>query len=119
PASSPAFAQDSSPSATVPTGDMPPPEPTPAVSGKQVYTPADFARFAPRSALDMLGQVPGFSIRGDDQQRGLGEASGNVLVNGQRLTSKSDSIFDQLARIGASRVDKIEIVDGATLGIPG
>lgn len=119
-ASAPAFAQDSStPPPPVPTGDMPPPEPTPTAAGKQVYTPADFARFAPRSALDMLNQVPGFSIRADDQQRGLGEASGNVLVNGQRLTSKSDSIFDQLARIAASRVDKIEIVDGATLGIPG
>jgi hypothetical protein len=101
------------------TGDMPPPEPVATANGKQVYTPADFARFAPRSALDMLNQVPGFSIRADDQQRGLGEASGNVLVNGQRLTSKSDSVFDQLARIAASRVDKIEIVDGATLGIPG
>jgi hypothetical protein len=110
-ATAPALAQE--------TGDMPPPEPTPTVTGKQVYTPADFARFAPRNALDMLNQTPGFSIRGEGQQRGLGEASGNVLVNGQRLTSKSDSIFDQLARIAANRVERIEIVDGATLGIPG
>jgi hypothetical protein len=122
-ASAPAFAQDSAtPPPAVPTGDMPPPQPTeepPGQPGHDTYTPADFARFAPRSALDMLNQVPGFSIRSDNQQRGLGEATGNVLVNGQRLTSKSDSIFDQLARIAANRVEKIEIVDGASLGIPG
>ncbi|HEY0326448.1 MAG TPA: hypothetical protein VGC46_10825, partial [Allosphingosinicella sp.] len=28
----------------------------------RTYTPQDFARFAPRTALDMLRQVPGFVI---------------------------------------------------------
>ena len=35
-----------------------------------------------------------------------------------RHTSKSDSLFDVLQRITAARVVRIEIVDGATLGIP-
>ncbi len=83
------------------------------------FVPADFARFAPRNALDMLGQVPGFTIRGADQQRGLGQASGNVLIDGARVSSKSDGLFDRLRRITTDRVERIELVDGATLGIPG
>ena len=83
------------------------------------FVPADFARFAPRNALDMLGQVPGFAIRGDDQQRGLGQATGNVLINGARVSSKSDGLYDRLRRITTDRVERIELVDGATLGIPG
>ena len=30
------------------------------VAAKRVYTAADFARFAPKTAYDMLVQVPGF-----------------------------------------------------------
>jgi hypothetical protein len=111
----PAAAQD------VPTGDAPPPEaPAPAtIAGRQTYTPADFVRFSPKTALDMLRQVPGFSIRSDDQGRGLGEASTNVLVNGERVVLKSEDIGDRLQRISADKVVRIEVVDGATLGIPG
>src|SRR6476619_6813709 len=72
------------------TGDAPPPAASEATTagddaGKQVYTPADFARFAPKTAYDMLVQVPSFSIRGADTERGLGQASENVLINGQRI----------------------------------
>ena len=45
--------------------------------------------------------------------------SGNVLFNGARPSSKSDDIFAQLSRIPAGNVARIEIVDGATLEIPG
>src|SRR5690606_14799056 len=87
--------------------------------GGESYAPADFARFAPKNALDMLGQVPGFTIVTADQGRGLGQANSNVLVNGERLATKSDDLFSQLSRITADRVERIEIIDGATLGIPG
>lgn len=99
------------------------------VSQGQVYDPAYFERFSPRTALDMLEQVPGFQIAGDDGRRGggnnstatrgLGQADQNVLVNGERLASKSDSVRDQLKRIPASKVLRIEIVDGTTLDVPG
>lgn len=88
-------------------------------AGRTVFTPADFTRFAPRNALDMLRVVPGFSIREAEQARGLGQASGNVLVNGQRLSSKSDDIYTQLSRIPVATVDRIELVDAATLKVPG
>ena len=86
---------------------------------RDVYEPAFFERFAPRNALDMLEEVPGFEIRGGDGGRGLGQSSENVLVNGERLTSKSEGARAQLARIPADTVVRIEIVDGTTLDIPG
>src|SRR5206468_8468709 len=96
------------------------PTPGPAVATeKRIYTPADFARFAPKTAYDMLAQVPSFSIRSADQERGLGQASENVLINGQRIAAKSGGAIDQLKRASASAVERIEIVQAASLGIPG
>ncbi len=91
---------------------------SPARAG-QVYEAEFFARFSPRTALEMLVQVPGFAIRDDGGQRGLGQATANVLVNGQRLTSKSEDTFTQLGRIAAKNVLRIELVDAATLAVPG
>ena len=112
----PAFAQ-----ATVPPTDSavaPPPVST-EVGAKRVYTLADFARFAPKTAYDLLIQVPGFSIRGADQERGLGQASENVLINGKRIANKTGGAIDQLQRVSVSNVERIEIVDAASLGIAG
>jgi hypothetical protein len=92
----------------------------PAVGeGKKVYTAADFARFAPKTAYDMLVQVPGFTIRGADQERGLGQASENVLINGQRIANKSGGAIDELKRTPTGNVARIEIVEAASLGIAG
>ncbi|MBY0421655.1 MAG: TonB-dependent receptor plug domain-containing protein, partial [Parvularculaceae bacterium] len=92
----------------------------PAQAGAaKTYTQEDFKQFAPRTALDMLRQVPGFVIREEDSQRGLGEATGNVLINGKRPSGKSDDVVTQLSRIPAKNVVRIEIVDASTLGVPG
>lgn len=95
-----------------------PPIAAPAGS-KQIYTPADFARFAPKTAYDMLVQVPGFTMRSAVQERGLGQASENVLLNGQRIANKSGGAIDELQRISIGNVNRIEIVDAASLGIAG
>lgn len=110
----PAAAQ---PSPTDPAA--PAPGPTAPVDGRRVYTPADFARFAPKTAYDMLRQVPGFTIRVAAVERGLGQASENVLINGQRSTNKSGGAVDELRRIPAADVERIEIVEAASLGIAG
>lgn len=105
-----AAAQEAAPSA-----EAPPPRPE---SGRR-YTAADFARYAPRTALEMLRQVPGFVVREAIEERGLGQATGNVLLNGQRISGKSNDVLAELGRIPAGNVSAIEIVDGATLDIPG
>jgi hypothetical protein len=96
-----------------------PPPVASSVGDKRVYTPQDFARFAPKSAFDMLAQVPGFTIRGAVQERGLGQASENVLLNGQRIANKTGGAIDELQRTSIANVDRIEIVDAASLGISG
>ncbi|MEO0981958.1 MAG: TonB-dependent receptor [Pseudomonadota bacterium] len=92
---------------------------TEAASDAQVFTPDDFTRFAPNTALDMVREIPGFSIEREDDDRGFGQASGNVLINGRRISGKSNDAVDVLGRIPASRVVRIELVDGATVDIPG
>ncbi|MBX7533095.1 hypothetical protein K3165_09200 [Qipengyuania sp. 1XM1-15A] len=93
----------------------------PVTEGARVFEPSYFEQFAPRNALEMVDRLPGFSISGgnDQGQRGLGQANQNVIVNGERFSSKSDSIRDQLARIPAGDVIRIELVDGNSLDIPG
>ena len=88
-------------------------------SGKQIYEAAAFARFAPQTALDMVRQIPGFVITESSGDRGLGEATQNVLINGQRISGKSNDAETVLGRTPAQSVVRIEIVDGATLNIPG
>jgi len=89
-------------------------------AAKRVYTPDYFARFAPKTAYDMLVQVPSFSIKQvDTTQRGLGQAQENVLINNERIANKSGGAVDQLQRTSAQNVDRIEIVDAASLGIAG
>src|SRR5687768_1675035 len=111
---SPLFAQNEPPPEAPPappptTGDAPPPvatEPS-SVQGARSYTPADFARFAPRTALDMLNQVPGFVIQQADERRGLGQASANILINGERFSGKSNDVITELTRIPAANVVQI------------
>ncbi len=95
-------------------------QPQRVASQAQVYEPAYFARFAPKTAADMVTNIPGFSISGDDEQeRGFGQAKQNVLINGRRVSGKSNDAQTALGRITAESVVRIEIVDGATLNIPG
>jgi hypothetical protein len=114
-ATNPALAQEG--------GDAPPVATVPAtVEGARSYTPVDFVRFAPKTALDMLRQVPGFTIQQpdpNDLRRGLGQAQTNVLINGRRFSGKSNDVVTEVGRIAASNVVRIDIVDGATLDVPG
>ncbi|MBW3671010.1 MAG: Plug domain-containing protein, partial [Acidobacteria bacterium] len=93
--------------------------PISSAEDSRVYEASYFQQFAPRTALDMLARVPGFNARQEDQGRGFGQATGNVLINGQRISGKSNDVITELSRIPAQNVERIEIVDGATLDIPG
>ncbi|WP_298019523.1 TonB-dependent siderophore receptor [uncultured Parasphingopyxis sp.] len=101
------------------TGDAPPPVATPVPGGGRDFTPADFARFSPTTALDMVQQVPGFQIQEAEDRRGLGQGGANVLINGERVSGKSNDAVTALRRISASNVTRIELRDAATLDIPG
>ncbi|MFN7180260.1 TonB-dependent receptor plug domain-containing protein [Hyphomonas sp.] len=96
-------------------------EATPAsAADRNVFQPADFSQYAPVTALDMVRRVPGFAILSDDSgQRGFGQARGNVLINGQRVSAKSNGAEAALGRIAAARVVRIEVLEGSQLEIPG
>ena len=90
-----------------------------AIRTRRTFTPEDFARFAPRSALDMARQVPGFSIQEGDGARGLGQADTNVIINSRRISGKSNGPVAALGRIPTEEVIRLELVDGASLDIGG
>ncbi|MEM6817715.1 MAG: TonB-dependent receptor plug domain-containing protein [Pseudomonadota bacterium] len=88
-------------------------------SVREVFEPQSFARFAPRTALDMARQVPGFPIEEGDSERGFGQADTNILVNGRRISGKSNGPVAVLGRIPVDDVLRLEVVDGASLDIGG
>lgn len=115
----PALANAPAPAAAAPETSVAGGSAAAPASGSNSYQPDFFARFAPRTAWDMVVQIPGFSVRENDQNRGIGTATGNILINGVRPTNKSDEFATQLTRIPAESVIRIEVLDGATLDIPG
>jgi len=75
---------------------------------------ADWYRsFAPRTALDMVRQTPGFTLDEGEARRGLSGAVGNVLVDGRRPSAKEQTLEEILQRIPAAQVQSIQILRGA------
>jgi hypothetical protein len=93
-------------------GSMPTQKPSLA-DGKRQFRADFFATYAPVTALDMVQRIPGFSIADDEGRRGFGENAGNVLIDGDRPSTKADGIFTILARIPASEVDYVELTEQA------
>jgi Outer membrane protein beta-barrel family len=85
--------------------------------GVIAYTPADFAAARPNTAFDMINRLPGFTFDGGDQVRGFAGAAGNVLIDGQRPTSKTDQLSDTLQRIPIGQVERIDLIRGGAPGI--
>ncbi len=99
-AAAPALAQDAAAAPDAPTGP-------------KRFTLTDFNQYSPVSALDMVRRIPGFSIANSDGRRGFGDNAGNVLIDGDRPSTKSEDIFALLSRIPASQVDFIELTESA------
>ena len=97
-----------------------PPTPAPASADSSrttSYEAAFFAPSAPQTALDIARLVPGFSLDlGDVEVRGFAQAAGNVVINGQRPSSKSDTLTSVLRNIPARQVVRVEIGPGTLYG---
>lgn len=91
------------------------PQPASESNAVDTFDPPFFARFSPVTAFDMVRQLPGFSIDEGESLRGFGATAGNVLIDGRRPSSK-DSISDELERIPASDVLRIELIGAASAG---
>lgn len=87
-------------------------------SGVISYAPEFFAAAQPANAEEMLLRLPGFNLDlGDDDMRGFEGAAGNVLIDGQRPASKTDSLQEILRRVPASQVARIDLIRGGAPGI--
>lgn len=90
---------------------------TSADGGASSYPPAFFAEFKPQHAFDMVQRLPGFSFNGGADVRGFGGAAGNVLIDGERPSSKAVSLDAVLQRIPVAQVDRIDLIRGGAPGI--
>jgi hypothetical protein len=81
--------------------------------GRQVFEAGYFGAYNPVTAFDMVSRVPGFEIDDGESRRGFGATAGNVLVNGERPSSKT-TISDQLKRIPAGSVIRVELISGSS-----
>jgi outer membrane receptor protein involved in Fe transport len=85
--------------------------------GVMVYGPEFFADARPANAMEMVERLPGFAFDGGDDVRGFEGAAGNVLIDGQRPTSKTDDLEESLRRVPASRVARVELIRGGAPGV--
>jgi hypothetical protein len=92
--------------------------------GKTIYDAAYFAQYAPRTAYDIVQHVPGFqldlgstqSATGSVDVRGFAGTAGNVVLNGSRPSTKSETLDTTLQRIPAQRVVRVEVSGGDLYG---
>src|SRR5437763_15761853 len=100
-------------------GEIPKPAATQA-SRTTVYDAAFFAKYAPRTAYDIVQRVPGFTLdlgatqtqQGSVDVRGFAGTAGNVVINGQRPSTKAETLDVTLQRIPAQRVLRVEVGAG-------
>ena len=103
------------------------PNPTPEVAspvidaadqrGVTAYPPSFFEAQRPSTALDMVTRLPGFRLDGGDSARGFAGTAGNVLINGERPTTKSENLQDILRRVSATAVERVELIRGGAPGV--
>jgi hypothetical protein len=76
-----------------------------------------FAEYRPTTAMEMINRMPGFSFDRGSNARGFSGTAGNVLIDGERPPSRSDSLDAILSRIPASSVLRIDLIRGGAGGI--
>ena len=99
--------------AAVPAAPAAPPQQQGLIS----YPPAFFTQYQPANAMEMVARLPGFTFDGGDGVRGYEGSAGNVLVDGQRPTTKTDDLDQILRRLPAGAVERIDIIRGGAPGI--
>ena len=94
-------------------------------SGSTVtYDQAYFSPYKPISLRDMIQQVPGGSgmlkelnNNNNNYARGFGSNGPQILINGKRISGKSNDMDDYLTRILASKVLRIDLIRGNAEGL--
>ncbi|MEX2469506.1 MAG: TonB-dependent receptor plug domain-containing protein [Pseudohongiellaceae bacterium] len=90
------------------------------------YPVSYFSQWNPVTVADMIDRIPGISIalegsggsNRNQNNRGLGNAE-NILINGRRISGKDNEARDQLTRINADQVSRIDIIRGTSSDLQG
>lgn len=93
---------------------------------KVTYEASYFESYQAVTAADLIRWVPGGAAllperrgpgRNNEDKRGFGSGGDQVLINGKRLSGKSNDISSAMQRIQASVVTRIEVIRGTTAGL--
>ena len=88
-----------------------------AATGVVSYPASFYAPGQPSSAREMIERTPGFVLDRGQGVRGFAGGGGNVLIDGERPTSKSAPLDSILQRISAETVERIDVIRGGAPGI--
>jgi len=81
-----------------------------------------FSQFSPQTLYDMIGNIPGTAsildtVNNNDANRGFGSAGEQILINGKRISGKTNGISAELYRIQAKNVEEIQLIRGTVEGL--
>ena len=87
-----------------------------------VYDQVYFNNYQPVTLKDMIRVVPGglnilSNLGQGKQSRGLGSAGDQILIDGKRMSGKTNDMSARLSRIQASQVERIELIRGTAEGL--
>tara|TARA_B100001996_G_scaffold148622_1_gene113145 strand:+ start:224 stop:2323 length:2100 start_codon:yes stop_codon:yes gene_type:complete len=96
---------------------------------KIIYEKDYFQQFNITNAVDALNRIPGvenltmgntaesYDPTANNKKRGFGSSGTQILINGERQSSKSNSIIKTLERIQAESLIRIEVIRGSEAGL--
>ena len=94
---------------------------------KIIYEKEYFEQFNITNVNDALKRIPGVENigsrnsqsyePGSNKKRGFGSSGTQILINGERQSSKSNSIIKTLERINADSLIRIEVIRGSEAGL--
>ena len=85
-----------------------------------IYGPEYFTPYNVVTAGDQLERIPGMQEvleESGEEERGFGNAGAQILINGKRLSGKSNDVGSALERIQARQVLRIEVIRGTVAGL--
>jgi len=87
-----------------------------------IYDKTYFEQYNPISLGDMISSIPGGeAILNSGSQtsnnRGFGSTDVQILINGRRISGKTNNMSTTLARIQATQVERIELIRGNAEGL--
>ena len=83
-----------------------------AETQSQTYQRNYFNQYNPQTAWDIIDRLPGFTLDSGEDLRGFGATAGNVLIDGERPSSKTGGIVGALNRIPANLIERVEVIRG-------